>query len=115
MGWSAAKAVAAGRVFSGHTQKTLAEKLTAVSGEDWNRDKVASLESGRRTFDVDTLRYIAQVQGLPYSWYLDPDRHGLVSENDPGSLSIDEVIARMERVNSKSFQPVWVELEAFAS
>lgn len=48
-----------------YTQEDLARLLAARTGENWSRDKVANLETGRRTLDVVTLRALAEIFGVP--------------------------------------------------
>lgn len=64
--------VAAARRLAGRqTQQELADRLTEVTSEQWTRNMVASLEGGRRTFDIATLIAIAEVHGRDPVWYLD--------------------------------------------
>lgn len=70
MSWSKINAVKAGRAIRGQSQEELAELLAAETGKPWTRDKVASLENGRKKFDVDTLEAIAKVQDLPLAFYM---------------------------------------------
>lgn len=106
--WNPGRAVAAGRALSGHTQKELARRLAIATGDDWNRDKVANIERGTRTFDVDTLRHIAKIQGLPYSFYLEGEMSG-VGDN-PGSPNFNDAIRRMELLNANRIGEQWIDL-----
>lgn len=65
------EAIAAGRRLAGRqTQEELAERLTDITGKRWTRDMVASLELGRKTFDVNTLVAVSRAQELPIEFYL---------------------------------------------
>lgn len=75
MSWNPADAVAAGRRTAGRmTQTQLAEKLTELTGKKWTRDMVAALESGRKTFDVDTLTAVVSALGVTVEYILFGDR-----------------------------------------
>lgn len=64
-------AIAMGRRYRRQTQEELAEKLTKATGERWSRVMVGKLESGGKVLEVETLMAIAEVQNLPYSFYLE--------------------------------------------
>jgi transcriptional regulator with XRE-family HTH domain len=46
------------------SQEDLADRLTQITGDKWTRNMVASLENGRRSFDVDLLGPIAEATGV---------------------------------------------------
>lgn len=94
--WQPERAIAAGRSLQNMTQADLAQRLTAVMGEEWTRGMVAALESGRKTFDVHTLQAVSKIQGLPVSFYL-----GGISV-DPGERQLDDVNPIQARVNALS-------------
>lgn len=104
--WDPTRAIAAGRALSGHTQRELAEKLQAVTGQDWNRDKVANLERGTRTFDVTTLIALSKIQGLPYEFYLEG-----ISTSNPGyhDLTPDNPLHALRNSN-QPMADVWIDL-----
>lgn len=67
-------AIAMGRRYRRQTQTELAAKLSETTGDNWTRVMVAKLESGGKVLEVETLMAIAEIQGLPYSFYLEgPD------------------------------------------
>ena len=71
MDWNPADAVAAARRIRGRmTQPQLAERLTEVTGVRWTRDMVASLENGRKTFDVDVLMAVTEALDVSTSFIL---------------------------------------------
>jgi transcriptional regulator with XRE-family HTH domain len=65
--------IAAARAIERQTQAQLARKLTAISGEEWNRNDVAGIENGRRKFEARHLTLFAAAQNRPLSWYLEGD------------------------------------------
>lgn len=65
------RAIAAGRALLGQTQEELAKALTRATDVAWSRRMVAALEIGEKALRVDVLMAIAQIQGLPYSFYLE--------------------------------------------
>lgn len=60
-----------GRALRGQTQEELAGELTRATGEKWSRVMVGKLETGGKVLDVETLMAIAEIQDLPYSFYLE--------------------------------------------
>lgn len=63
--------VKAGRALRRQTQSELADALTEATGEKWTRVMVGKLETGGKVLDVETLQAIAEIQRLPYSFYLE--------------------------------------------
>lgn len=52
------------------SQEALAAKLTDITGESWTRNMVASLEGGRKTFEVDTLLAVSEALGVTVEFIL---------------------------------------------
>lgn len=64
-------AIAMGRRYRGQTQTDLAKALSRATGKRWSRGMVSHLESGYKRLDVETLVAIAEIQDLPYKFYLE--------------------------------------------
>lgn len=69
-GWEPHRAVAAGRTLRGLTQQELADRLTAITGDEWTRGMVASLEIGKKHLGATALTAISVTLDLPYSYFL---------------------------------------------
>jgi len=64
-------AIAMGRRYRKQTQQQLADALSDSTGDHWSRVMIGHLESGKKALTVETLMEIAEIQGLPYSFYLE--------------------------------------------
>lgn len=63
-----------GRALRGQTQAQLAQALSEATGEPWSRVMVGKLETGDKVLDVGTLMAIAEIQDLPFDFYLEGPR-----------------------------------------
>lgn len=66
--------IAAARALERISQEELAHRLTQISGEEWTRANIASIENGRRAMRVTELDLFAQAQGQDIAWYLSGSR-----------------------------------------
>jgi|GEM_PF-3372223 len=66
--------IAAARALERISQEELAHRLTELSGEEWTRGNVASIENGRRGMRVTELELFAEAQGQDIAWYLSGSR-----------------------------------------
>lgn len=65
------------RIEQGLEQEEFAERLRKLTDDQrWNQQRISRLETGQTRFSIDDLRVIAQVQNMPYSWYLDGPESG---------------------------------------
>lgn len=63
--------MAAGRKYRGQTRQELAEELTEAVGSSWSTEMISRLEAGTEPLTNETLMAIAEIQGFPFSFYLE--------------------------------------------
>ncbi len=69
----AARMVAGARAMARQSQSDLAARLAEISGQEWNRNHVASIENGARALKADDLWIFSRAQGVPITWYVETE------------------------------------------
>ena len=71
------------RALEDQSQLQLARRLSEYTGQEWSREMIANLETGRKLIPVETLCAIASVQGQSVAWYF-ADAPSTLSDVIPG-------------------------------
>lgn len=71
------------RALNRQSQADLANRLHEHTGQDWTREIVANLETGRRAIPVELMCSIAAVQERTVGWYF-ADAPGTLRDAIPG-------------------------------
>lgn len=70
--------MAAGRKYRGQTRQELADELTGALGRKWNPEMISRLEAGTKPLTNETLIALAEIQGFPFSFYLEDPKGRLL-------------------------------------